>query len=91
VIEPRTPELAAQSHTTLAENRARHPKADNRRTIAPCPFSEATCGAEKIPLRRCARRDAENSTLRWASRSLLAKDQQEQPQALPNTDQAKAA
>ena len=50
MIEPRTPELAAQSHCTLAGNRAR-----------------------------------------WASRSLLAKDQQEQPQALPNAYQAKAA
>jgi hypothetical protein len=38
-----------------------------------------------------ARRNPENSTPRWASRSLLAKDQQEQPQALPNADQAKAA
>ena len=90
MIEPRTPELAAQSHTTLAGNRAHlvrcAPKADSWQTIAPCPFS-AKIGA----LSTLARRDAENSTLRWASRSLLAKDQQEQPQALPNTDQAEAA
>ena len=68
MIEPRTPELAAQSRTTLAGSSESRPVAIN-----PCQAQPR------------------KHTLRWASRSLLAKDQQEQPQALPNADQAKAA
>jgi hypothetical protein len=64
----------------------------NARRLMPSPWARPESFSIEIgALSTLTRRAPENGTLRWASRSLLAKDQQEQPQALPNADQAKAA